>query len=126
MANMLSYPRCDINDKEGLLWAHVACLSISAALIIASFVSQFRDPAPYGRHYTAEKGKQWGKGINQRLGHFISDALPGVPFFLLVYLLYAGLVPSGGSSRAAFSQVRALSVLLLSITFCAQFRMHSL
>lgn len=103
MASTLGFPHCDIDDREGLLWVHVSLLSISAVLIVASFASQFRDAAPYGRHYTAEKGKQWGRGIDQRIGHFISDALPGVPFFLLVFLLYAGLLTPG--SGAAFSQV---------------------
>ncbi|GFR44382.1 hypothetical protein Agub_g5601, partial [Astrephomene gubernaculifera] len=105
----MTFPLCDINDLEGLLWTHVSLLSLCAILIIASFNSQFRNPAPYGRFADPAKAKAWGFPIPQRIGHMVSDALPGIPLCLAVYLLYSGLLPRYGS----FSEVRAVNVVLL-------------
>jgi hypothetical protein len=62
--------------------------------------------APYGRHAATDKAAKWGRPISQRAGHMVSDLLPGVPFFLAVYLLYAGLLPGAATPGGkAFSQV---------------------
>ncbi|GIL93221.1 hypothetical protein Vretimale_8143 [Volvox reticuliferus] len=106
----MAFPHCDVRDVEGLLWTHVALLSFCAILIVASLNSQLKDAAPYGRHAEPEKTKAWGFPIPQRVGHIISDAIPGIPFLLMVYLLYAALLPPNGK----FSEVRPINLVLLA------------
>mmetsp|Transcript_9307 Transcript_9307/g.17428 ORF Transcript_9307/g.17428 Transcript_9307/m.17428 type:complete len:341 (-) Transcript_9307:153-1175(-) len=105
----MTFPECDINPSEGYLWLHVSLLSIAAIIVIASFVSQLKDTAPYGRHaLNNPAAKDWGFPIPQRIGHIISDALPGIFLFLFVYLMYAGFEPF-----KAFSQVDGVNIVLV-------------
>ncbi|GLC45213.1 hypothetical protein PLESTB_000724300 [Pleodorina starrii] len=106
----MSFPHCDVRDLEGLLWTHVALLSLCAILILASFNAQFKDAAPYGRHADPEKARAWGFPVPQRAAHMVSDGVAGILVLLAVYLLYAGLLPTGGR----FSEVRAINVVLLA------------
>ncbi len=69
----MSFPHCDVRDLEGLLWTHVALLSLCAILVLASFNAQFKDAAPYGRHADPQKAKAWGFPIPQRVGHTVSS-----------------------------------------------------
>lgn len=70
--HIMAFPHCDVHDIEGLLWAHVALVSLCVILIVASFNSQFKDAAPYGRHAAEEKAKAWGFPVKQRVAHIVS------------------------------------------------------
>lgn len=67
-------------------WVHYGLVILGAVLALVTAVAQWRDPAPYGKH--ERKDQNWGPLIPQRLGHFLSDALPGVVLFVLVFVFY--------------------------------------
>ena len=50
------------------------------------FMSQWTKPAPYGQH--EKSGNSCGPMVHQRITHTISDAIPGVLVFTLVFFLY--------------------------------------
>ncbi|KAG2492220.1 hypothetical protein HYH03_009465 [Edaphochlamys debaryana] len=100
------FPTCETIDSEALYWTNVSLLSVTAIIIVASFHSQFKEAAPYGRHSEPSAVAKWGPQVHQRVGHMISDFLPGIPGCLGVYLVYA--------YRSDFSQA-AINWVLLSL-----------
>ncbi|KAK7100999.1 uncharacterized protein [Littorina saxatilis] len=65
---------------------HLALCGLGFLLAVITFVVQVISPAPYGKHENKEA--KWGPPIPQRLGHMLSDALPGVVLFVLVFFFY--------------------------------------
>lgn len=108
----MTFPHCDVRDLDSLLWLHVAVMTLCGIVVLASFAAQTASAAPYGRHVPKkDAGAGWGCEVPQRLGHFLSDALPGVPLFLAVYLAYAGELPQ--PQRAAYSEVGPTNIVLV-------------
>ena len=67
----------------GPLWPLCVCRFLLGAVI---FMSQWTKPAPYGQH--EKSGNSCGPMVHQRITHTISDAIPGVLVFTLVFFLY--------------------------------------
>lgn len=67
-------------------WVHYGLVILGALLALITAVAQWRDPAPYGKH--ERRDQNWGPLIPQRLGHILSDAIPGVVLFTLVFVFY--------------------------------------
>lgn len=65
---------------------HLSLCGLGLLLAIITFVVQMISPAPYGKH--ENQNANWGMPIPQRLGHILSDALPGVLLFTLVFFFY--------------------------------------
>ena len=69
-------------------WIYYGFVIGAFVLAIITFISQFLKPAPYGRFdKTDDHPNNWGPVIPQRIGHTLSDALPCVVGFLLVFSL---------------------------------------
>ncbi|XP_071119126.1 uncharacterized protein [Haliotis cracherodii] len=70
-------------------WVHYGLVIFGFVLAAITACVQCCKPAPYGRH-EGEDGGLVPK-IPQRLSHMMSDALPGVVMFLLVFFLYGSV-----------------------------------
>lgn len=57
----MHYPYCDVGDPGYVQWINVAFLAVAGILVAGSLLSQVANAAPYGKHYTKEQGKKWGK-----------------------------------------------------------------
>ncbi|KAH9487558.1 Steroid 5-alpha-reductase det2 [Bulinus truncatus] len=68
-------------------WVHFGLIILGFVVALATIIGQWINPAPYGRHEKANVN--WGPMIPQRLGHMLSDAIPGVFLFSLVFFLYS-------------------------------------
>ncbi|XP_059149350.1 uncharacterized protein LOC131936401 isoform X3 [Physella acuta] len=68
-------------------WVHIGLVILGFVVALATLIGQWLKPAPYGRHDRTETN--WGPMIPQRLGHILSDAIPGVLMFSLVFFLYS-------------------------------------
>ncbi|KAK0069708.1 steroid 5-alpha-reductase DET2-like isoform X1 [Biomphalaria pfeifferi] len=68
-------------------WVHFGLIILGFLISLATVIGQWANPAPYGKHQNSNA--YWGPMIPQRLGHMISDAVPGVLLFSLVYFLYS-------------------------------------
>ncbi|XP_076462776.1 uncharacterized protein LOC143295097 isoform X2 [Babylonia areolata] len=75
------YPSSDTR-----LIVHLSLCGLGLLLAVITFIVQLISPAPYGKHENQEA--KWGPPIPQRLGHILSDALPGVLLFILVFVFY--------------------------------------
>ncbi|XP_022308684.1 3-oxo-5-alpha-steroid 4-dehydrogenase 1-like isoform X2 [Crassostrea virginica] len=73
-------------SEEVRFWVHYGLVILGAVLAGVTVVVQWRSPAPYGKH--ERRDQSWGPMIPQRLGHILSDALPGVALFTLVFVFY--------------------------------------
>lgn len=67
-------------------WVHYGLVILGFVLAVITVVVQWIKPAPYGKH--ERNDGNWGAMIPQRLGHILSDAIPGVLLFSLVFVLY--------------------------------------
>ncbi|CAH1254238.1 SRD5A1 [Branchiostoma lanceolatum] len=68
-------------------WVHYGLVCLGFLLGVITILVQLAKPAPYGK-FDQGNNESWGFTINQRLGHILSDATPGVLLFLLVFFLY--------------------------------------
>ncbi|KAI8495827.1 hypothetical protein Bbelb_262430 [Branchiostoma belcheri] len=68
-------------------WVHYGLVFLGFLLGGVTILVQLSKPAPYGK-FDQGNSESWGVTINQRLGHILSDATPGVLLFLLVFFLY--------------------------------------
>ncbi|XP_066273603.1 uncharacterized protein [Branchiostoma lanceolatum] len=68
-------------------WVHYGLVCLGFLLGVITILVQLAKPAPYGK-FDQGNNESWGVTINQRLGHILSDATPGVLLFLLVFFLY--------------------------------------
>jgi len=73
-------------DDKVRFWVHYGMVILGFVLALITTVAQWTNPAPYGKH--SKQDANWGCEIPQRLGHIISDAVPGVVLFILVFFLY--------------------------------------
>ncbi|XP_062599521.1 uncharacterized protein LOC134261060 isoform X1 [Saccostrea cucullata] len=78
------YTLYDTNNTR--FWVHYGLVILGAVLAIVTAVAQWVNPAPYGKH--ERRDQNWGPLIPQRLGHILSDAIPGVVLFTLVFVFY--------------------------------------
>ncbi|EDV23202.1 uncharacterized protein TRIADDRAFT_58245 [Trichoplax adhaerens] len=70
-------------------WIYYGFVIGGFVFALITLITQLIKPAPYGRFGNNDNNpNNWGPVIPQRLGHTISDALPCVVEFLLVYFLY--------------------------------------
>ena len=69
----------------GTLWDYGLC-TLAFLLAVVTFIAQWTNPAPYGRHEHSDT--LCGPMVHQRIAHTISDAVPGVIGFTLVFFLY--------------------------------------
>ena len=67
-------------------WVHYGLCAFAFLLGAVIFMSQWTKPAPYGQH--EKSGNSCGPMVHQRITHTISDAIPGVLVFTLVFFLY--------------------------------------
>ncbi|GFO37126.1 3-oxo-5-alpha-steroid 4-dehydrogenase [Plakobranchus ocellatus] len=68
-------------------WVHFGLVIVGFVLAIITFLSQRLHPAPYGKHDSPDA--KWGPLVPQRLAHVMSDAVPGVLWFVLIFFLYS-------------------------------------
>ncbi|KAL8598562.1 hypothetical protein ACOMHN_051350 [Nucella lapillus] len=73
-------------SSDTRLIVHLSLCGLGLLLAIITFIVQFISPAPYGKH--ENRDAKWGPAIPQRLGHILSDMLPGVLLFILVFVFY--------------------------------------
>ena len=64
-------------------WIHWALVILGLILAVVTFILQVRKPARYGRH-EKHSGRLY---IPQRLAHMLSDGIPGVLFFTVLYFV---------------------------------------
>ncbi|KAL5016057.1 hypothetical protein ScPMuIL_005646 [Solemya velum] len=67
-------------------WVHYGLVILGFALAVITAIVQWCKPAPYGKH--EPNGASLGPVIPQRIGHMMSDAIPGIGLLLLVFFLY--------------------------------------
>lgn len=67
-------------------WVHYGLCTIGFLLAVITYVTQAAKPAPYGKHQTSNHS--FGPLVHQRVAHTVSDAIPGVFLFSLVFFLY--------------------------------------
>lgn len=68
-------------------WVHFGLIILGFIVAFATLIGQWINPAPYGKH--ERNDVNWGPMIPQRIGHMLSDAVPGVLMFSLVFFLYS-------------------------------------
>lgn len=74
------------DDNIIRFWVHYGLVILGFVLAVITFIVQWIKPAPYGKHERDDAN--WGLMIPQRLGHILSDAVPGVLMFILVFFFY--------------------------------------
>ena len=79
-------PWTSFEDDKVHFWIHYGLCAFALLLAVVTFIAQWTKPAPYGRH--EKSGKSCGPMVHQRIAHTISDAIPGVLVFTLVFFLY--------------------------------------
>ena len=67
-------------------WAHYGLCTFGFLLAVITYVTQAAKPAPYGKHQTTNHS--FGPLVHQRLAHTVSDAIPGIFLFSLVFFHY--------------------------------------
>lgn len=67
-------------------WVHYGLCIFAFLLAAVTFIAQWTNPAPYGRH--EKSGKSCGPMVHQRIAHTVSDATPGVLVFSLVFFFF--------------------------------------
>ena len=79
-------PWTTFEDDKTHFWVHYGLCAFGFLLAVITFIVQATKPAPYGRHQ--KSNQSFGPMVHQRLAHTISDAIPGVLLFSLVFFLY--------------------------------------
>ena len=79
-------PWTTFGDDKTHFWVHYGLCAFGFLLAVITFIVQATKPAPYGRHQKSDQS--FGPMVHQRLAHTISDAIPGVLLFSLVFFLY--------------------------------------
>ncbi|XP_041357248.1 steroid 5-alpha-reductase DET2-like [Gigantopelta aegis] len=77
----------DVGSKR--FWVHYGLVILGFLLSVITAIVQWKSPAPYGKHQSQENS--WGFMIPQRLSHILSDGLPGIVLFLLVFFLFGSV-----------------------------------
>ena len=65
-------------------WVHWGLVCLALLLAIVTFIAQSIKPARYGRH-EKHTGRLY---VPQRLAHILSDGIPGVLFFSVIYFVF--------------------------------------
>jgi len=78
-------PWTAFEHDEVHFWVHYGLCAFGFLLAIVTFIAQWTNPAPYGRH--EKSGKSCGPMVHQRIAHTLSDATP-LLLFTLVFFLY--------------------------------------
>ncbi|XP_071181581.1 uncharacterized protein [Mytilus edulis] len=73
-------------DDTTRFWVHYGLVLLGLLLAVITFIVQWLSPAPYGKHERTDAN--WGVMIPQRIGHILSDAVPGVLLFIIVFFVY--------------------------------------
>ena len=82
----LTLPWKAFEDDTTHFWVHYGLCAFGFVLAVITYVAQATKPAPYGRHQTSSYS--FGPLVHQRVAHTVSDAIPGVLLFSLVFFYY--------------------------------------